>query len=220
MGDAIGLLGLRAFVETIKTLKNPHGFDQSRMQPWTRLGFIAGMGPPIILMEIMAMRGDWAGVLALAKKHGAGRPMVNPHPGGAVWRFHENLARLKHGLPLRRGDIGYIRRVAALNPADHQHKLLVLKAERLRQKGAAKRCMVAYANAVEIASSGSSRLEAGVAAECAAAAARSLGRDDDAVRYDSLATDIWRLGRLRQNRRKAWESGPHRRLLCKLRRPS
>ena len=101
--------------------------------------------------------------------------MVNPHPGGAVWRLHENLARLKHGLPVRRGDLGYIRRVAALNPADHQHKLLILEAERLRQKGAAERCLIAYANAVEMASSSSSRLEAGVAAECAAAAARSFG---------------------------------------------
>src|ERR1700712_313103 len=93
---------------------------------------------------------DWAGVLALANKHEGGRPMVNPHPGGAVWRFYENLARLKQGLPARRGDLRYIRRVAALNPADHQHKLLILDAERLRQKGAAERCLVAYANAVEI----------------------------------------------------------------------
>ena len=137
------------------------------------------------------MRGDWAGVLALAKKHEAGRPMVNPHPGGAVWRLHENLARLKHGLPVRRGDIGYIRRVAALNPADHQHKLLILEAEQLRQKGAAERCLIAYANAVEMASSSSSRLEAGVAAECAAAAARSFGRNDVAARYDALAKGIW-----------------------------
>jgi len=191
LGDALGLQGLRAFVETIKTFKNPQGFAHVVDEPWTRLGFIAGMGPPIILLEIMAMRGDWAGVLALAKKHDAGRPMVNPHPGGAVWRFHENLARLKHGLPLRRGDIGYIRRVAALNPADHQHKLLILKAEQLRQKGTAERCLIAYANAFEIASSSSSRLEAGVAAECAAAAARSFGRNDVAARYDALAKGIW-----------------------------
>ena len=47
----------------------PHGFDQVEDAPWTRLGVIAGMGPPIVLMEILAMRGDWAGVLALAKKH-------------------------------------------------------------------------------------------------------------------------------------------------------
>lgn len=196
LGDAIGLQGLHAFVETIKVFKNPQGFEQTETervenQPWNRLGVIAGMGPPIVVMEILGMRGDWAGVLALARKHDAGRPMVNPHPGGSAWRFYENIARLKHGLPVRRGDTGYIRRAAALVPADHQHKLLVLKAERLRQKGAAKRCMVAYANAVEMALSGSSRLEAGVAAECAAAAARSFGRDDDAVRYDALATDIW-----------------------------
>jgi signal transduction histidine kinase/CheY-like chemotaxis protein len=191
LGDAAGLAGLLAFLETIKTFRNPQGFDRIEDEPWTRLGFIAGMGPPIILMEIMAMRGDWAGVLALANKHLAGRPMVDPHPGGAVWRFHENLARLKHGLPIRGADLRYIRRAAALIPADHQHKLLVLKAEQLRQKGAAERCLVAYANAVEIASSGSSRLEAGVSAECAAAAARSFGRNDVAARYDAVARDIW-----------------------------
>jgi signal transduction histidine kinase/CheY-like chemotaxis protein len=191
LGDAIGLQGLRAFLETIEIFKDPHGFDQVEDAPWTRLGVIAGMGPPIVLMEVLAMRGDWAGVLALAKKHDAGRPIVNPHPGGSVWRLHENLARLKHGLPVRRGDIGYIRRVAALNPADHQHKLLILKAEQLRQKGAAERCLIAYANAAEMASSSSSRLEAGVAAECAAAAARSFGRNDVAARYDALAKGIW-----------------------------
>lgn len=191
LGDAIGLQGLRAFLETMKILRNPLGFNQVEDAPWTRLGVIAGMGPPIVLLEILAMRGDWAGVLALAGKHEAGRPMVNPHPGGAVWRLHENLARLKHGLPVRRGDIGYIRRVAALNPADHQHKLLILEAEQLRQKGAAERCLIAYANAVEMASSSSSRLEAGVTAECAAAAARSFGRNDVAARYDTLAKGIW-----------------------------
>ena len=191
LGDAIGLQGLRAFVETIRAFQDPHGFNHLEEEPWTRLGVIAGMGPPIILMEILGMRGDWAGVLALVQKHDAGRPVVDPHPGGAVWRLYENLARLKHGLPLRRGDVSYIRRVAALNPADHQRKLLILEAERLRQKGAAERCLVAYANAVEIASSGSSRLEAGIAAECAAAAARSFGRSDVAARYDAIATGIW-----------------------------
>jgi len=191
LGDAIGLQGLRAFAETIRIFQDPHGFDNLVDEPWTRLGFIAGMGPPIILMEILAMRGDWARVLALAAKHDAGRPMVDPHPGGAVWRLHENIARLKHGLPIRRGDLHYIRRAAALIPADHQHKVLILTAERLRQKGAAKRCLVAYANAVEMAFAGSSRLEAGVAAECAAAAARSFGRNDVAARYDKLASDVW-----------------------------
>ncbi|SDJ57955.1 MULTISPECIES: ATP-binding protein [Bradyrhizobium] len=191
LGDAIGLQGLLAFLETIRVFRDPRGFNQLEDEPWTRLGVIAGMGPPIILMEILAMRGDWAGVLALANKHDAGRPVVDPHPGGAVWRLHENLARLKHGLPLRRSDLRYIRRVAALNPADHQRKLLILEAERLRQKGAVERCLLAYATAVESASSGSSRLEAGIAAECAAAAARSFGRNDVAARYDAIARGIW-----------------------------
>jgi signal transduction histidine kinase/CheY-like chemotaxis protein len=191
LGDAVGFAGMRAFAETIKVFQDPHGFDHLEDEPWTRLGVLAGMGPPIVWLEILGMRGDWSGVLALAKKFDAGRLVVNPHPGGSVWRFHENLARLKHGLPLRRGDLRYIRRAAALNPADHQRKLLILEAERLRQKGAAERCLIAYANAVELASSGSSRLEAGIAAECAAAAARSFGKADVAARYDALATSIW-----------------------------
>jgi signal transduction histidine kinase/DNA-binding NarL/FixJ family response regulator len=191
LGDAIGLQGMRAFAETIKLLQDPQGFASLKDEPWTRLGVIAGMGPPIIWLEILGMRGDWAGVLALAKKFDAGRPALDPHPGGAIWRFHENLARLKLGLPLRRGDLGNIRRAARLNPADHQRKLLILEAERLRQKGAAERCLIAYANAVEIASSGPSRLESGIAAECAAAAARSFGKYDLAARYDALALNIW-----------------------------
>jgi signal transduction histidine kinase/DNA-binding NarL/FixJ family response regulator len=190
-GDAIALQGMRAFVETIKVLGDPKGFASGSDEPWTRLGIIAGMGPPVIWLEILGMRGDWAGVLALARKFDAGRPIVDPNPVGAVWRLYENLARLKLGLPLRRGDLRYIRRAAALNPADHQRKVLILQAEGLRQKGAAERSLSAYANAVEIASSGSSRLEAGIAAECAAAAARSFGKHDLAKHYDALATGIW-----------------------------
>jgi signal transduction histidine kinase/DNA-binding response OmpR family regulator len=191
LGDAIGLPGMRALAETLKIFQNPRGFVDLDDEPWTRLGVIAGMGPPIIWMEILSMRGDWAGVLALAERFDAGRVILDPHPGGAIWRFHENLARLKLGLPLRRGDLRYIRRAAGLNPADHRRKLLILEAERLRRKGAAEACLSAYANAVEVASSGSSRLEAGIAAECAAAAARSFGKHDVAARCDALAISIW-----------------------------
>jgi signal transduction histidine kinase/DNA-binding NarL/FixJ family response regulator len=190
-GDAVALRGMRALVDTIKILQDPNGFADLEDEPWSRLGIIAGMSAPIMWLEVLGLRGDWAGALALTKRFEEFRPDVSSHPGGVIWRFYENLARLKLGLPLRRGDLRYMRQAAGLNPGDHQRKLLILEAEQLRQKGAPERCLIAYANAVEVSLLGCSRLESGIAAECAAAAARSFGKDDLAARYDALALGIW-----------------------------
>jgi signal transduction histidine kinase/DNA-binding response OmpR family regulator len=193
LGDVVALEGMRAFAETIRVLRDPDGFaDPGDAPPWSRLGVSAGAGAPIVWIEILGLRGDWAGVLTLAKRFDHARPALDPHPGGAIWRFHENLARLRLGLPPRRGDLRYVRRAARLNPTDHQRKLLVLQADVLRLKGNAEACLKVYANAVDVAAGGTSRLEAGLAAECAAAAARSFGRMELAAHYDRRAQATWR----------------------------
>jgi hypothetical protein len=179
--DAVALQGMRAFAETVLALRDPRGFeDPGDAAQWTRLGVSAGAGAPIVWMEILGMRGDWAGILDLAKKYEAARPGLLPHPGGVIWCFHENLARLKLGFSPRRRDLRYIRKAALLNPADHQRKLLALEAEVLRRDGAAEACLQTCARAVEIAVAGTSRLEAGICTHSA-----------DRQRFQRGQTDRW-----------------------------
>lgn len=184
--------GIRTFAEVIRILRDPNGFKEDRNSaPWMSAALSPGAEAPIVWIEILGMRSEWAGIAAIAKRFATGRHSLNSHPGGVIWRFHENLARLKLGLSPNLRDLRYVRRAARLNPTDHQRKLLVLEAELLRRKGRATACLKAYANAVEVAAAGSSRLEAGIAAECAASAARGFGEAQLAERYDTVARTTW-----------------------------
>ena len=149
-------------------------------------------GSPILMLEIASLQGDWARAGALAEQLAGRRRGYDSHPGGVVWRFHETLARLKVGLRSRRRDIAFVRAAAELNPIDHRSKLLVLEAEQLRTRGRMADSLVAYANAVRTALATAGPLEAGLACECAADAARAAGRLDLAQTYDAQAQGVWR----------------------------
>src|SRR5207237_2634542 len=83
--------------------------------------------------------------------------------------FHESLARLRCGERARRGSLRALREAAALNPADHQGKLLLIEAERRRRAGASRAALrSAYDAAAAAAEASDSRLDAGLALLCAA----------------------------------------------------
>src|SRR5262249_6572410 len=118
------------------------------------------------------------------------RASLDFHVVGVTWRFYESLARLKTGLPLDRRDLKFIERVAKANPTDHLGRVLLLRAERAYRRGQ-KDCLRAYSEALDVMQKGSSRCEAGVMAECAAAAARELGDGRAHERFRAAAAAIW-----------------------------
>jgi signal transduction histidine kinase/DNA-binding response OmpR family regulator len=190
--DSNALRGIRAFADAVRALQDPHGFDVAdRAALWASPHTSPGSEAPIVGIELLGLRNAWSDVLAIAEQYEIARVSLSSHPGGVVWRFQESLARLKLGLKLRRNDLRYIDRAARLNPADHLGKLRILEAELLRRSGRESPCLEAYAVAVAAAASGSSRLEAGIAASCAADAARAFGRAELAAQYDLRAGEVW-----------------------------
>jgi signal transduction histidine kinase/ActR/RegA family two-component response regulator len=148
-------------------------------------------GNPLLTIELASLHGDWDYIRRLVDRTPQFRRNLDSHPRGADWRFHDGLARLRRGERVIRRDMAYLRRAARLNPADNHAKLLILRAEALRSRGRQADCLAAFAEAVEAANSGWSRLEAGVACECAAHAARSFGNGALAEHYDRRARDVW-----------------------------
>lgn len=189
LGDPSILSGLRLTTGTIRQIMQPGGLavapDAEAATP------AGGTAIPVVRIEVLALAGDWAEIVRYADEMRPRRVGWNSHPGGVVWRYYENLARLKLGLAANRPDLRYIGRAARLNPIDHAPKLVVLRAEALRQQGRAQPCLAAYAQAVETLAAGGSRLDAGVAAECAQAAAQAFGDHPAAERYGRIARDIW-----------------------------
>jgi signal transduction histidine kinase/DNA-binding NarL/FixJ family response regulator len=145
----------------------------------------------LLVIELASVHRDWRYTRQIVENTPAFRGNINSHPRGADWRLHDGLARLKTGEPMRRADMAYLERAARLNPADNRAKVLILRAEMSRVKGEGEACLAAYATAVANAEQGYSRLEAGVACECAAEAARAFGNTPLADHYDGRAQEIW-----------------------------
>ncbi len=187
LGDARIRGELALLAELVRRLRQPQSLSSDLLDT-----FIQGkLGePPIVALEYLSLAEDWPAILRLADQFRDKRHTVDSHPVGVSWRFFENLARLKTGLSLRRSDVRFIRRAARANPTDQLGKLLLLWAEQRYRRGK-KDCLPAYAAAVEALQKGSSRLEMGLAAECAAAAARDLGDRDAHERFRGVAVATW-----------------------------
>lgn len=142
------------------------------------------------VIDHLCLAENWPTILRVAREVRAKRATLDSHLVGVNWRFYENLARLKTGLPLNRPDLRFIERVARTNPTDHLGKLLLLRAEQAFRRGS-KDCLRAYGEALEAMQKGSSRLEAGLAAGCAAAAAGALGDSPAHERFRASAAAIW-----------------------------
>ncbi len=189
IGDADIIAAMLAQIGVVDALLEPGGEMLANLSKAT---LPALEGSPILMLEIASLQGDWARAGSLARQLAGRRRGYESHPGGVVWRFHETLGRLKSGLRSRRRDIAFVRAAAELNPVDHRSKLLVLEAEELRARGRMADSLVAYANAVRTALATAGPLEAGLACECAADAARAAGRSDLAQTYDTQAQNVWR----------------------------
>jgi signal transduction histidine kinase/DNA-binding response OmpR family regulator len=189
LGDADMIEDISAFVRVVEALADPRRevlAELARDAESTVLG-----GSPILMLELASLNSDWIAAAALARRVAPRRRGFDSHPGGVVWRFHETLARLKTGARARPADLAFVRKAAALNPADHRAKLLVLEAEQLRARGRTAASVEAYRAAVHAALTASSRIEAGLACECAADAARAAGRPDLAEAYEDHAQQVW-----------------------------
>jgi signal transduction histidine kinase/ActR/RegA family two-component response regulator len=146
--------------------------------------------PSLAAVEYLSLVGDWPAILQIIDGFRGKRPIADFHPNSVIWRFYKNLARLKSGLPLDRSDLKFIARAAQENPTDHLGKLLLLEAEHQHRQGK-KEGLRPYTDALEAMQKGSSRLELGLAAECAAAAARERGDHAAHERFQAAAAATW-----------------------------
>jgi len=186
--DIIGAVD--GFLEAIRALRAPPGCVGAPMRP-------ADWAPTtpaelLIALELASVDGDFAYGRRLAAANRDKSRAFDSHPGSVVWRFHESLSRLKTGARALAKDMAFVRRAARLNPADHGAKILILEAEALRLRRGPRACAEAYAEAVSAARGGASRLEAGLAAECAADACRAAGDPASAKGYADQAQATWR----------------------------
>ncbi|MBS0221230.1 MAG: AAA family ATPase [Proteobacteria bacterium] len=187
LGDETTRAEIVRLVELVRRLRQPEPLSSRLPDDVIRGKFV---DPPLPAVEYLGLAEDWPAILRLADEFRAKRHTLDSHQGGIHWRFFENLARLKTGLSLDRADLKYMERVAKANPTDHLGKLLLLRAEQSHRQGS-KDCLRTYAEALEVMQRGSSRLEAGLAAECAAAAARTLGESTAHERFRAAAAGIW-----------------------------
>jgi signal transduction histidine kinase/CheY-like chemotaxis protein len=141
-------------------------------------------------MDDLCLSENWPAIVRVARESRANRSALDSHLVGVNWRFYENLARLRTGLAADRADLKLIERVARTNPTDHLGKLLLLRAEHAYRHGSDD-CLRIYGEALDAMQKGSSRLEAGVAAEAAAAAAFGLGDRAAQERFRAAAAAIW-----------------------------
>ena len=172
--------------ELVLRLQRPEPLSSSLLDR-----YLAGkIDPPMVAVEYLSLTEDWQAVLRVVAGFRDKRHTLDSYPVGVSWRFHDNLARLKSGLPLDRSDLRFIERAARANPTDQLGKLLLLRAERAYRRGR-KDCLPGYAAAVEAMQRGSSRLELGLAAECACVAARELGDEVAHQRFREIAVTTW-----------------------------
>ncbi|MDO8975981.1 ATP-binding protein [Reyranella sp.] len=187
LGATRAIAEMALLAELVQRLRRPEPLSSSLLDK-----FIAGKidDPPMVAVEYLSLVEDWPAILRIAAACRNKRHTLDSHPVGVSWRFHDNLARLKTGLPLDRSDLRFIERAARANPTDQLGKLLLLRAERSYRRGE-KDCLLGYAAAVEAMRSGSSRLELGLAAECASVAARELGDKAAHERFRDVAVTTW-----------------------------
>ncbi len=185
LGDPTIIAGLNAMTDIIRRV-----MDGTPLAPTTDARTPVSVAIPIVRIEMLAFYGDWQEIRRFTEEMLPRRGAWSSHPGGATWRYYENLARLKQGLPARPADIRYLKTAARLNPRDHRAKLLTLEAEDLRRSGRIA-AIRHYALAVEAHRESGFQLDTGVAAECAAAAAQALGDGEASERFARTALDTW-----------------------------
>lgn len=187
LGNATTRAEIAQLAEVVRRLRQPQPLSPHLPDEF-------GNGPlgdlPITVVEYLSLAEDWPAILRIAREVRARRLTLDSHMIGVMWRFYDNLARLKTGRALDRSDLRFIERVAGVNPTDHLGKVLLLRAERGYRRGA-KDCLRVYAEALEAMGKGSSRLETGLAAESAAAAARALGDGPAYERFQAAAAANW-----------------------------
>jgi signal transduction histidine kinase/CheY-like chemotaxis protein len=187
LGATRAIAELALLAELVQRLRRPEPLSSSLLDK-----FIAGKvdDPPMVAIEYLSLVEDWPAILRIVDACRSKRHTLDSHPVGVSWRFHDSLARLKSGLPIDRSDLRFIERAARANPIDQLGKLLLLRAERAYRRGE-KNCLLRYAAAVEAMQKGSSRLELGLAAECACVAARELGDEAAHERFRNIAVTAW-----------------------------
>ena len=147
----------------------------------------------VIDLELSNLAGDFHETLRRVRLQRPLRQSYSLQVDSVVMRFHEMLARSRCGLNVKRSDVAFLRQAAKLNPVDHRPKLLLIEAERMRLKRVdPQNLMERYATSIAAATKADSRLDAAMAAACAANAAEEVGDLRLGAQYKTLTGKILR----------------------------
>lgn len=187
LGDARVRAAIASLAELVRRLQLPEPLPSHLPDH-----YVHGKGdvPLLTAVEYLSLVGNWSAILNIVDEFHGKRPIADFHPSSVIWRFYANLARLKSGLPSIRSDLRLIECAATENPTDHLGKLLLLRAEQRHRLGK-KEGLRDYADALEAMQRGASRLEQGLAAECAATAAREQANSEMHERFCGVAEALW-----------------------------
>jgi signal transduction histidine kinase/DNA-binding NarL/FixJ family response regulator len=188
LGDPALNAGVQEIRDAVSLVLDPAAPQRLR-ERWETLP--AAPVNPLLEIELAVLSGDWVMAAALADRLRPFHRRFDNHPGGLLWRFYETLARLKTGRSVPRRDVALLERGARLSPDHGGPMMALIRAELRRRRGDPEAVMPLYAAAAEAAAQGPRPLVAGLAAECAADAARSFGRQDAARRFARQAAAVW-----------------------------
>lgn len=187
LGDARVRAEIASLAEMVRRLRLPEPLPSHLPAEFIH---VKSDVPSLAAIEYLSMAGNWTAILQIVDEFRGKRPMADFHPSSVIWRFYKNLARLKAGLSPDRSDLKFVERAARDNPTDQLGKLLLLRAERDHRRGKRDNLRT-YTLAFEAMQKGSSRLELGLAAECAAVAARDQGDHEALERFREAAAATW-----------------------------
>ncbi len=187
LGDARVRAEIASLAELVRRLRLPEPLPSHLPDEFIHVNSDV---PSLAAVEYLSLVGNWPAILHIVAAFHGKRPIADFHPNSVIWRFYKNLARLKAGLSLNRSDLKFIERAARENPTDQLGKLLLLRAEHSHRKGK-REGLRAYTLAFEAMQKGSSRLELGLAAECAVAAALAQGDREAYERFREAAAATW-----------------------------
>ena len=187
LGDARVRAEIAVLAELVRRLRLPEPLPLHLPDAFTRAKTDV---PSLAAVEYLSLVEGWPDILRMVDAFQGRRPIADFHPNSVFWRFYKNLARLKAGLSPNRSDMRFIERAARQNPTDQLGKLLLLRAEHSHRKGK-RDGLRTYTLALEAMQKGSSLLESGLAAECAAAAACEQGDRQAQERFREAAAATW-----------------------------
>lgn len=194
-------------VDALPQLSGPH-FDIASFEA-SNLATAVHASRHVYMLEaaLAAMFEAWETAAALhdRTRRYFNAPALQLLPQG--WYFATALGLYRTGRRPSRWRMAVLRRHARHNPTDHAHRVLLLEAEALRDRGRKAAALVRYEAALHAARASGCAMEHAIVAAAAASGARLLGAEEAASRFTAERNAVWiRLGAVALLRRHGIET--------------